>query len=294
MSARTRRRSPPILTFTPRTPEPLRIEVQRLGPAHEMSRMGLHGHRFFEILFFERARGSHRVGDATIPAASGDLVLLPPGEIHDAAGLRGLAGHLLLFHADALEAGRSDADLFLLPRELALHAFLRRGADTRLRIPKRDRARWSQRLVELGAELATRRPGFEDAARSLLRLLLVDAARLASGEHGVGAAHRPLLVDVFRFIESRFMRPISLADVAKAVSRSPAHLTDLVRRETGRPVLAWILERRMVEARRLLLETDQALDAVAEGCGFSDAGYFIRQFRRHHRMTPAAWRRGHR
>ena len=35
---------------------------------------------------------------------------------------------------------------------------------------------------------------------------------------------------------------------------SPGHLTTVVRRKTGRTVLEWIAERRMAEARRLLVE----------------------------------------
>jgi AraC-like DNA-binding protein len=52
----------------------------------------------------------------------------------------------------------------------------------------------------------------------------------------------------------------------------------------------WIAERRMAEARRLLLETDLTVEAIAGRCGFADTGYFRRQFRRHHEMAPVQWR----
>jgi len=48
---------------------------------------------------------------------------------------------------------------------------------------------------------------------------------------------------------------------------SLAYLTDLVRRETGKTVLSWIVERRMTEARRLLLETGQSVRADCRSGG---------------------------
>jgi AraC-like DNA-binding protein len=105
---------------------------------------------------------------------------------------------------------------------------------------------------------------------------------------------QPLLNHVFRFIETNYHNSISLREVAEAVSRSPAYLTDLVRRETGKTVLCWIVERRMVEARRLLLETDHSVEQIAEAVGYLDRRHFGRQFLRFHNTTPQTWRKSHR
>jgi AraC family transcriptional activator of pobA len=82
-----------------------------------------------------------------------------------------------------------------------------------------------------------------------------------------------------------------LKDVARAVSLSPGHLTTVVRRKTGRTVLEWIAERRMVEARRLLVQTDLAVEEVGRRVGYGHPGYFVRTFRRAHGSTPLGWRR---
>ncbi|MEO1447250.1 MAG: helix-turn-helix transcriptional regulator, partial [Cyanobacteria bacterium J06635_11] len=52
----------------------------------------------------------------------------------------------------------------------------------------------------------------------------------------------------------------------------------------------WIIERRMVTARQLLKETAQSIKKIAETAGYADAGYFTRQFRQLHGMTPKKWR----
>lgn len=100
----------------------------------------------------------------------------------------------------------------------------------------------------------------------------------------------PKLETVFNFIESHYQQPIHLSDVAKAAGYSPAYLTNLSQSYTGRTVKSWIIERRMVQARRLLKETAQSIKKIAETSGYPDAGYFTRQFRQLHGMTPKKWR----
>jgi AraC family transcriptional activator of pobA len=92
-------------------------------------------------------------------------------------------------------------------------------------------------------------------------------------------------------IEERYREPISLRDVARGVSLSRGHLTTVVRRKTGRTVQEWIAERRMVEARRLLVETNLAVEEVGRRVGYGDPGYFVKSFRRAHSATPLGWRR---
>lgn len=108
------------------------------------------------------------------------------------------------------------------------------------------------------------------------------------------AAQDPLVDRVFAEIEETFREPVSAADVARTLGYTPGHLTTVVRRRTGRPLLEWITERRMTEVRRMLRETDLALDAIAGQTGLRDATYLVRRFRDRHGITPQRWRRAQR
>jgi len=95
---------------------------------------------------------------------------------------------------------------------------------------------------------------------------------------------------VIEFIEDNYADGISLADVARAFNYSPCYLTSLVRKQTGRPVTSWIIERRLLAARERLLATDEPVATVAEAVGFRDTAYFARQFARSNGTTPTRWR----
>jgi YesN/AraC family two-component response regulator len=98
------------------------------------------------------------------------------------------------------------------------------------------------------------------------------------------------LQDVFNYIEANYKSEITLSDVAQSVGYSPAYLTNRVKHETGRTINAWIIQRRMVEARSLLLETDWSVEQIANAVGYLNASYFFRQFRQYQGTTPKAWR----
>lgn len=104
----------------------------------------------------------------------------------------------------------------------------------------------------------------------------------------------PQLSEVFDFIEANYYRAITLDDVAQAVGYSPAYLTNLVRQQTGQSVYRWIVERRMAQARSLLLKSDQAVNEIAANVGYQDTCNFSRQFRSFHGTSPQGWRNKHR
>lgn len=275
--------------------EPPRIHIRQLGPAQLP---GPHIQRFLELVMIEAGEARQVVDVRNMRARPGDVFLVGPGQHHYLSALPGCLVWSVHFGADVLEPGRSDLDVFLaLPDDLLLHAFLgSQGTDLQpLHVPESDRPRWLRRLTQLEAELREKPPAFAVAARSLLRLMLVDAARLVSPWLASHTPHvRPLLTRVFRFIEAHYSEPIDLAAVASEVGRSPAYLTDLVRRETGRTVHAWIVERRMARARSLLLETDHTVGHIAQLLGYADASHFIAQFRKLQGSTPQAWRQARR
>ncbi len=102
--------------------------------------------------------------------------------------------------------------------------------------------------------------------------------------------HKPVVHEVIEYIEANYCVPISLRDVAQAVGYSPCHLTHVFREQTGTPITAWIIQRRIAAAQQLLAEPNVKVAAAAEAVGFNDLCYFTRQFVRHVGMTPGRFR----
>jgi AraC-like DNA-binding protein len=244
----------------------------------------MHGHRFFVINYYDRGAGKVRFPEETVAVGTGHVLVTLPGQLHDTSGIAHMSGWVIEFTGEVLEPLQGGTPWLV---------FAGRREGGHAEVPAGDRRAWEQRFERLEAEARQRQPGSQDAIRALLHLLLIDIARLLDPSHRVRAtAGSALLREVLAAIERRYAEPgLALSGIARAVGRSPSHVTAVVRAETGMTVLQWLTERRMTEARRRLHETDEDVAIVGERVGYPDAAYFARVFRRVHGASPRSFRR---
>jgi AraC family transcriptional regulator, transcriptional activator of pobA len=289
---------PPVYTYEslPGVPPVSTLRLDR-GSMKGVEPDHAHSHDFLLLAYFERGGGSLRLAGREWRVEAGDAYVIAPGEVvsvgDDPGGLAEAEGWAAYFPPEGLGPDAPDALLAWRAHPL-LFPFARGAASgaQRLTVPASDRRAWSERFLALDLELRERRDGYREAAVAHLTLMLVDLSRLAADVVGdLRLKDEPLLAEVFAFIEAHYHERISLRDVAAAVNLSPAHLTTTVRRKTGRTVQEWITERRMAQARRLLVESDQTVAEIAAAVGYADPVYFVRSFRRTHGTTPLRWRR---
>jgi AraC-like DNA-binding protein len=253
----------------------------------------------FALFFLVTGGQGHGRHLEQVDARPGELHFIPAGvEIH-ALNVGELGGWLVAFDPTLLgsleleplgrvqEAGGPSA--VGLASSLAARGFFR------LPLGEARRQRLEHLIAELDAELRERQWGFERAAHALFLLLLTELRREAR-VHASGRFPLPgrLVQDVLAFVATHSLKPISLADVAAAVDRTPSHVATAVREETGLTVGDWLREHRMAEARRRLLETKASVESIASQVGYADVTSFVRGFRRAHGMTPRVWRERHR
>lgn len=222
---------------------------------------------------------------------AGDVLLIPSGEPHRMLSGRAAEYWGLGFFASSLVS--QDQSELLDPFER-----VRAGATAVVRIPAQRHAYLDTLFRELERQTQPTAPRGERAARaenSLLTLILHEiheaaAALVPALPPSPEVAARGLVAESLRFIERHCFERLTLNEVAQAVGRTPAYVTHALKRATGRSVGEWIAHGRMAEARRLLLQSDEMVEIIAERVGYADATHFIRTFRRAHGATPAKWR----
>jgi len=265
------------------------IWVERYGPVPATAaRRALATHSYAVIVLVTRGQSKMRHAGEQVLSA-GDVHLIPPGDPHGATHFEDLQGWALAFHPEAFPSDESWGNARGM--NLAPLLRVRSGCHPVLKPSSAQRKRLEGWLERLEEELHQGERGQEEACAALLRLVLVELERIATPPRvpdppGLSLARRALT-----YIEAHGLEPLSLAKVARALGRSGPHLASVVRQETGRSVGEWILEYRMAEARRRLRGTDERVDIISERVGYADPTHFIRQFRRLHGVTPAAWRR---
>jgi transcriptional regulator GlxA family with amidase domain len=93
-----------------------------------------------------------------------------------------------------------------------------------------------------------------------------------------------------RWAAERLEQPLDVAAMSAHAGVSPRTFARRFREQAGTTPLQWLLSQRVLEARRLLEESDLAIEAVAWRCGFGTAASLREHFRRATATTPTAYR----
>lgn len=104
------------------------------------------------------------------------------------------------------------------------------------------------------------------------------------------ATENPLMRQALRVIRERLSRPLGAAEIAATLGIPRIRLDRLFAAELKRSVGREILRQRLARAKRLLVETDDTLDAIAAECGFCHASYLVNAFKKALGTTPRGYR----
>jgi transcriptional regulator GlxA family with amidase domain len=133
----------------------------------------------------------------------------------------------------------------------------------------------------------------ERVARHMVAAPHRDAGQAQFAERHAEPA-RGSLEPTRRWASERLTEPLDVAAMARHAGVSPRTFARRFRSEAGTTPLQWLLSRRVLEAQRLLEETDLPVDEVAWRAGFGAAASLREHFRRANGTTPTAYRRAFR
>ena len=242
---------------------------------------------FYDILLITRGRGAFCLDDTCYAVKPGRVIFTSPGQVRRLEA-RQVEGLVLFFTGTFLERFLSDPlFLYRLP-------FFHRDRVPELALAPPERRLLARRLREMEAEIGNLRGDSSSLLGARLYEVLMLLARwfgrahpgtVAEPAEGLGLRFR-------RLVERHHRRTHRVAGYAKLLSVSAGHLNAMVRSQLGRPPLELIQDRLALEARRLLLHTDETAARVGYALGFDDPSYFARFFRRRTGLTPTAFRAG--
>lgn len=129
--------------------------------------------------------------------------------------------------------------------------------------------------ASLGAQL------LQEMVRSYCRLVQKHA----------GESFSPLVRKAVLLVENDLTHDLGLNAVAKELAVSPAYLSSLFKKETGKTFTEFVTQQRMVYGKYLLENTRLQVQTVAQHCGIPDVNYFSKCFKKHYGITPRTLRK---
>jgi len=121
--------------------------------------------------------------------------------------------------------------------------------------------------------------------------LAVQAILRLAGTAGRMSAVPEHVTNAIAFMVAHYTDYLTVGDIARGVSLSDDRLAHVFKEATGYAVREYLMRFRMAIARRLLVESDAKLDAVASRVGFADASTLSKTFFDLTGVRPGEFRR---
>ena len=99
------------------------------------------------------------------------------------------------------------------------------------------------------------------------------------------------LADIRRYMEEHLDEPLTISTLSRRACLSATTFKESFRRLYGLPVHAWLRQRRMERAAKLLQDSSLSVLGVAQAVGYGSVSQFSAAFRRQYGLTPAQYRK---
>ncbi|KAA6430347.1 helix-turn-helix domain-containing protein [Dyadobacter flavalbus] len=247
-----------------------------------------HRHTYYEILFIEEGQGFHEIDFRSYPIQSAGLHFLTPGQVHLLTFSTSFQGYIVAFSEDFYT--------FYNPVNPSLSSLpffqpARRQPVITISEPEK---RYFHNILENMVCDYLHAGADQTMIGKYLGILLQKCSSLVREKDNLpeSPAHTvPELAGRFQeMVEKNFRQMHEVQQYAQALSVSPDYLGKIVRKHLGISSQEYILDKLLLEAKRLLVFTSLSSKEIGYHINLEDPSYFSRIFKKKTGLTPNEYR----
>jgi AraC family transcriptional activator of pobA len=246
-----------------------------------------HKHSFFEILWLTSGLSTNVIDYHQVTIEPNMLFFISPGQLHLMSKAEDVRGYSITFTEEFLLLNTNNKDMLL---ELSFLDNSYSGPSLKLNEAAISELQNVIALMQGEVELKQKSPAI---IGHLLFVLLNKIQRVINTQHPESAD----LASTIKFkrfkklVDDNFKLQSGLPFYADKLAMGPHRLNQICKQVINKTAGEVIRERILLEAKRLLVHSDQSIGQIGDELGFQDFSYFSRQFKRQEQLTPAAYRK---
>ena len=246
-----------------------------------------HRHHFYQLMLFTTGGGTHTIDFQEYEAQVGQAYYMVPGQIHSWDFDEHTEGIIINFNELFFTEAQNDPHFV---KSFPIFNTIGTTPVNNLEAPcyKELKNLFSSMLKEFSGSGEFRTA----MLRSLLTMILVKLSRVAPSAFREDISrHSTMLLQQFELlIETHFREKRLPKDYAELLFITPNHLNALTNHIIGKSAGALIRDRVLLEARRMLANSDLMISQIANALNFEDNAYFTRFFKKYTGVTPEVFR----
>jgi len=241
-----------------------------------------HRRDFFSFFFIKTGYISHSIDFRHYNCKVGDIFFMSPQQVYLVETAGDIGGISIACKSE-----------FLMPDELSLPILQNIHRENKITLDKEQFSYLSGFMEKMLSESSNDEIFSDRLLRSYFASFLIYLSRLYQLQFHSGKTNREesAIVEKFRSMVNEHWKTIEhVSDYAKRLYISAGHLNHVVKQNTGKKPIELIQEKKLTEAKRLLLHSKNAIKEVAYQTGFEDPAYFNRFFKKWNGNTPQEFR----
>ena len=236
-----------------------------------------HHPNWSEVIFVVKGEGVVTISGERYAVQEGDLLVYNQGIIHEEYSSR--TNPLETYYCGISHPNRS----LLIPLE-----------NRPIIKTKHNRITIESLFALLYEESQQQREEYQEASEYLLMTLMIWVRRLSELEQSTKRLDRDsesLAIRIKDYLDLNYLRHISLNDIAAAFHMNSFYLSHVFRSKYNDSPINYILNRRMGEAKQLLVQTKMKVSEIAQVLGYENTNYFTILFKRIMGESPSQFRK---
>lgn len=124
----------------------------------------------------------------------------------------------------------------------------------------------------------------------MLETLSEDLKKAGERIDSEGKFTNTAFMKLIKYVNENYRNDISLSSAAQVLYMNPNYISQMFKKGTGITFVHYITQKRLEDAKELLITTQKPLTDIAIEVGFNDYFHFIKTFKRFAGMTPSQYR----
>ena len=248
-----------------------------------------HKHNYYEMCFFTDGNGEHEIDFITHPISSPSIHFLRPGQVHLIKRGEAYKGYLVVFSEEFYNLRFQNLEV--IPG-YPLVTKLENGPI--LNLNNELFAEFHQLVNNIEKELVESDSDSEEIIISYLKIFFLklkqNFSKLLTKQNRPGGTIKNTVYRFNQLVDKYYNQIHHVKDYAELMCESPIQINRAVKAITGKTSSEIIIERLILEAKRLLLFSDLSNKEVAYKLKYEDPSYFARIFRKKTGFTPSGFR----
>lgn len=229
------------------------------------------------------------IGKITYVLNEGDILIIPPGELHELIAPSDGLRRILLFDFSLISNLRGFSNALPVLNQPRLF-----NSTTAPEILPQLQSLFHQITSEYTSNYTLREPAIY---AMIIQMFVLIGRRFMSTEHifpDVKVNKQKEYIEkfnlIFSYINTNYMEDISLDTIANVAGFSKYHFSRLFRQFTDMSFYDYLNQRRVKEAEKLLLNPSLSITEIALRSGFSSISTFNRVFKQFKECTPTEFK----